>query len=147
MELKNVRNLIDKGGVELIKVQLKAAMTSYNILEIIADGRNLLEFNEDEREYGIIKNNLDELNSLPGIVANIDDEYAVLSFDDNASITEWDSDMVKRFEECVFYHMIYERGKIYISHNTPLVRSFVGHLAGLGFAVEDNINYSVIYAN
>lgn len=147
MELKNVKNLIDKGGVELIKVQLKAAISSYNILEIIADGRNLLEFANDEREYSIIKNNLDELSSLPGIEVNIDERFASLSFDDNANITEWDSDMVKRFEECVFYHMIYERGRIHMSHDTSLEYSFIDYLAGLGFVVEDNINYSVIYAN
>lgn len=147
MELKNVKNLLDKGGVELIKVQLKAAMTSYNIISVIHDGYNLLEFSCSEREYSIIKDNLDEIKSLPGIEVYIDDDFVSLSFDENASIEDWSSDMVSRFEECVFYYMIYERGKIYISHDTTIEYSFIDHLAGLGFVVEDNINYSVIYAN
>lgn len=147
MELKNVKNLLDKGGVELIKVQLKAAMASYNIISVIQDGYNLLEFNGGEPEYGIIKDNLDEIKSLPGIEVYIDDDFVSLSFDENASIEDWNTDMVSRFEECVFYHMIYERGKFSMDHTNRLKLSFINHLAGLGFDVEDKGGYSVIYAN
>ena len=147
MELNNIRNLIKGGGVELIKAQLKAAIASRDIIEIISDGRFIIGFDSRKPECGIINDNFDELRQIPGIEVRISAAHASIAFDYNSNIDEWEPYMVERFEENVVYHTIYEADKFYIGHSSPLEISFIDYLERKGFIIEDNSDYSMISAN
>lgn len=147
MELNDIRNLIKGGGVELIKAQLKAAITGRDILEVIHECRYIIGFDSRKPEYSIIKDNFDELRQIPGIEVRISAAHASIAFDYNSSIEEWEPYMVERFEEVVVYHAIYEADRFYIGHDSPLEISFIDYLDRKGFIIEDNGDYSMISAN
>lgn len=131
--LTAIKNAVNLSGPELIRAQVRTSINTHNILDLIYSGRSLIVYDRGCKECDIIRDNMDEIENIPGIRVTDTYDYVFLSFDEDASIDTWEPYMIDRFEDCISHYLISNGGRLYIRTDTPLEQSFVDYMVSEGF--------------